>query len=63
MKGIDGPSIVIVTEGTGKLNQNDENISLDAFEGGVYFIAPGAEVELVNESSKPFILYRAFCEA
>lgn len=64
MKGVDGPSILIVTEGKGKLSiKGDESSTLEAFEGGVYFIAPHAEVELVNTSNEPFILYRAFCEA
>lgn len=64
MKGIDGPSIVIVTEGTGKISiKNNESTSLDAFEGAVYYIAPDAEIELVNTSGKPFTLYRAYCEA
>lgn len=64
MKGIDGPSILIVTEGTGKLSiKGNESSALEAFEGGVYFIAPDAEVEIVNNSGKPFTLYRAYCEA
>ena len=65
MKGVDGPSILIVSEGTGKLFIKGEESSstLDAFEGGVYFIAPDAEVEIVNTSGKPFTLYRAYCEA
>lgn len=64
MKGIDGPSIVIVSEGKGKLMiKGDESTSLDAFEGGVYFIAPDAEIEIVSDESSPLTLYRAYCEA
>ncbi|KAG0686527.1 Mannose-6-phosphate isomerase, partial [Pichia californica] len=64
MKGVEGPSILIVTEGTGELSIKGETSStLEAFEGGVYFIAPDAEVEITNTSGKPFTLYRAYCEA
>lgn len=64
MKGIEGPSLLIVTEGSGKvLIKGDESSELDTFEGGVYFIAPNADIELVNTSEKPLILYRAYCEA
>lgn len=65
MKGVEGPSIVIVTEGTGSLQiKGKDDTKLEAFEGAVYYIAPGVEVELDAEAGdKPFVLYRAFCEA
>lgn len=60
MKGIDGPSIVIVTNGKGSVSNGEE--TLDAFAGAVYYIAPNTEISL-NSSTNDFTLYRAYCEA
>lgn len=50
---IDGPSIMIVTDGKGQVDGDS------AGEGSIFYIAPGHEVELSGE----FTLYRAYCEA
>lgn len=60
MKGIDGPSIAIVTKGKGSISDGEE--TLDAFAGAVYYIAPNTETTL-NSVSDDFTLYRAYCEA
>jgi mannose-6-phosphate isomerase len=63
-KGIDGPSIIICTQGKGQLKiKGDDESKLEAFEGGVYFVSPGTELEFINNSNDSFILYRAYCEA
>lgn len=59
---IDGPSVVIVTEGAGELAVKGE-ASQNAIAGSIFFVKPGAEVILSSKSTKePFTLYRAFCE-
>lgn len=64
MKGVDGPSIAIVSEGKGKMHIKGEESTLDCITGGVYFIAPGAEVVLISDDKEtPFTMYRAYCEA
>ena len=57
---VEGPSIVICTEGTGKISVGPKTEEL--IEGYVYFV--GATAELVVESSgdSPFVSFKAFCE-
>lgn len=63
-KGIDGPSILIVTKGEGFLQiKGDELTKIPAKTGFVFFIAPGAEIEMINNDEKEFTSYRAFVEA
>lgn len=63
-KSIDGPSILIVTEGEGEIKiKNSDSSSLPCSEGFVFFIAPNTEIEMSCTSDKKFISYRAYCEA
>lgn len=55
---IDGPSIIICTEGEGKISVG--NKSEDMKEGWVYFIGATAEVTLQTMKEK-FVTFRAFC--
>lgn len=58
---LNGPSIVIVTKGSGLLSEKGG--APQAVKAGyVFFIAPGIEVELVS-SSDDLTTYRAFVEA
>jgi len=59
-RGIEGPSILIVTSGQGTLTSGDLQLSLET--GHVYFIAAGFEISLLAKSHG-FACYRAFCEA
>ncbi|QOU20212.1 hypothetical protein BRETT_004864 [Brettanomyces bruxellensis] len=60
--GIHGPSIVIVTDGSGEIAVRGEK-SQKAEPGYIYFVAPDVELSLSSSSSSsPFTLYRAFCE-
>ncbi|KAI9013225.1 mannose-6-phosphate isomerase [Gaertneriomyces semiglobifer] len=59
VEGVDGPSILIVTEGEGVLAHKE---STDAKLGDVFFIAANVPITLTGKSEKPFIAYRAFCE-
>jgi mannose-6-phosphate isomerase len=59
-KALDGPSIVIITNGKGVLK--GDGVELDAEIGYNYFVAAGVEVELVAQD-KDFTSYRAFVEA
>lgn len=57
----DGPSIVIATNGTGSIKiKGEEPKKVET--GYVFFVAPGAEVEL-ESTSAGFTTYRAFVEA
>lgn len=59
-KAFEGPSILIITKGSGILKYGDKGIPAE--EGYNYFIAPGVEVSLVTDD-KQFTSYRAFAEA
>ncbi|KAK6439545.1 Mannose-6-phosphate isomerase [Oleoguttula sp. CCFEE 5521] len=60
-EGIEGPAIIICTEGKGKISVGPKTEEVK--EGYVYFV--GATAECVLESTdgaKPFVTFRAFCE-
>lgn len=57
---LDGPSITIVTEGSGTVDWGGEN-PLDISQGHVFFIGAGTEVKL--SAGGPLVVYRAFVEA
>lgn len=64
MGNIEGPSILIVTEGTGTISIKNEDEKLEAFEGAVFYIAPDTEIQLENsQNNSKLVCYRAFCEA
>ncbi|KAI9884494.1 MAG: hypothetical protein M1823_003709 [Watsoniomyces obsoletus] len=56
---IDGPSIMVVTEGEGNMTVEGETYELK--EGYVFFIRCGVEVQM--ESAKGVEVHRAYCEA
>lgn len=61
--GFEGPSIVIATNGSGTIRVKGEEAK-KVETGFVFFVAPGAEVELESASTDaPFTTYRAFVEA
>ncbi|KAJ3124753.1 Mannose-6-phosphate isomerase [Nowakowskiella sp. JEL0407] len=57
--GLDGPSILIVTEGNGALEYGSESLELK--EGDVVFIGAGEAVALAGKGGKA-VFYRAYCE-
>ena len=57
---IDGPSIVICTQGKGKISVGSK--TEDMKEGFVYFVGATAELVLENNGSTPFVTFKAFCE-
>lgn len=59
-EAINGPSILIVTEGSGDVVES-ETSKLSLIEGNICFIAPGTPVDLTAESDK-FVSYRAYVE-
>ena len=60
-EGIEGPSIVICTEGQGTISVGPK--SEEIREGWVFFVGATAEVVLESSSGdKPFRTFRAFCE-
>ncbi|EMG49367.1 PMI1 Mannose-6-phosphate isomerase [Candida maltosa Xu316] len=66
MEGIDGPSIIISTNGKGTIQiKGDESSKQPLDTGYVFFIAPGVAVELVADTNQQqdFTTYRAFVEA
>jgi len=58
--GIKGPSVLIITSGSGKLTGDTHNAS-HIETGHVYFVAANTEITLTAESSD-FCVYRAFCD-
>ncbi len=61
-KGVEGPSIVIVTKGNGTISLTNGDVNLEAKMGYVFYIAPGSEVSYEG-TTNGFTTYRAFCEA
>ncbi len=59
VQAIQGPSIMVVTDGEGSMTVEGEKFELK--EGYVFFIRCGVEVQ--TESAKGIRLHRAYCEA
>ena len=55
----DGPSILIVTEGWGKLGTPGED-DMGLKEGSVVFIGAGVNVQFSSGNTDPLVLYRAY---
>ena len=58
--GIRGPSIVIVTEGKGKVSWGDE--ALDIGLGDVFFVGAETRIELEASGVGELVIYRAFVQ-
>ncbi|KAG5368035.1 Mannose-6-phosphate isomerase [Yarrowia sp. C11] len=58
--GIEGPSVVIVSQGAGEITVAGESKKLE--EGFVFFIGPNEKVEVKSSGKEELTLYRAFCE-
>lgn len=62
--GFTGPSIVIATNGRGKISIKGDSSPKFIEAGHVFFVAPNTEIELESLSlDQTFITYRAFVEA
>lgn len=60
---LEGPSIMIVTEGKGKIQVGKDKQASDVdFTGQVYFVAPGEDVVFTADAGSTFVVYRAFVE-
>ncbi|KAH0545138.1 Mannose-6-phosphate isomerase [Glutinoglossum americanum] len=61
LDGVQGPSIVICTQGEGKISvgPNTEVVK----EGYVFFVGATAEVVLESTSKEKFVTFKAFCES
>jgi mannose-6-phosphate isomerase len=59
-EAIEGPAIVICTEGEGTISVGPKKEELR--EGWVYFVGATAECVLESKGSNPFVSFRAFCE-
>jgi len=57
---IEGPSIIICTEGNGKISVGPKVEEMKA--GYVYFVGATAELILEAEGEGPFVTFKAFCE-
>ncbi|KAL8823360.1 MAG: hypothetical protein Q9191_005925 [Dirinaria sp. TL-2023a] len=55
---IDGPSVLFVTEGSGKMSAEGERFELQ--EGFIFFVGQG--VETTYETGKGLVIYRAYAE-
>ncbi|KAJ3513804.1 hypothetical protein NLJ89_g2746 [Agrocybe chaxingu] len=61
-KPVGGPSIGIVTEGSGRIKWNDGKDGLDAGLGDVFFVGANTTVEFENGRQGDLVVYRAFVE-
>ena len=59
-----GPSIMIITSGSGTLSTEADDVSLKVHAGSVVFIAPGTSIKFEHDgSADQLVSYRAFVEA
>lgn len=58
--GMSGPSIIICTEGSGKITVGPKSEEIKA--GYVYFVGATAQVMFENDPGQELITFRAFCE-
>jgi mannose-6-phosphate isomerase len=59
IKGVNGPGIMIVTEGSGKFEADGKSVDLGT--GSIYFIPAMEDVTLTGVGTDAFVVYRAFC--
>lgn len=59
-EGIEGPSIVLCTSGSGKVSVGPK--VEEVREGWVYFVGATAELVVENGVEEPLVLFKAFCE-
>lgn len=59
-EGIEGPSIIICTNGEGKISVGPKSEEIK--EGYVYFVGATAELVLESTGSEPLVTFKAFCE-
>lgn len=57
---VEGPSIVICTQGKGKISVGPK--TEDVKEGYVYFVGATAELILESSGDGEFVTFKAFCE-
>lgn len=57
---IEGPSIVICTEGKGKISVGPKTEEIR--EGWVYFVGATAELVLESSGDEPLVTFKAYCE-
>ncbi|KAG5419220.1 PMI1 [Candida metapsilosis] len=64
-KSIDGPSIIIATNGSGSIKIAGGDNKVDKIDTGyVFFVAPNTDIELIADGGdEQFTTYRAFVEA
>ena len=63
---MNGPSIVIATNGKGTIQITGDDSTKKIDTGYVFFVAPGSSIELTADSAnqdQDFTTYRAFVEA
>jgi mannose-6-phosphate isomerase len=60
LEGMSGPSIIICTEGNGKISVGSKSDEMKT--GYVYFVGATATVVLEAEGEEDFVTFRAFCE-
>ncbi|CUM67743.1 uncharacterized protein PRCAT00005448001 [Priceomyces carsonii] len=62
--GLNGPSIIIATNGSGTISVKGSSDIQNLKRGYVYFVAPNVEIDIVSESTdSELTTYRAFVEA
>ena len=62
-RAVDGPSVMIVVEGGGKVEWGDDGV-MDVGLGDVFFVGAGAEISTrAGGEAEELVAYRAFVEA
>lgn len=59
-EAIAGPSVIICTEGQGKISVGPKTDEIKA--GYVFFVGATAELVMESSSADPFVSFKAFCE-
>ncbi|KAJ3376143.1 Mannose-6-phosphate isomerase [Allomyces arbusculus] len=63
LPALDGPSVLLVTGGTGRLHMAEDEGPVAIAPGSVYLVAPGTSVPVVSDGDGDLIVYRAYCDA
>jgi mannose-6-phosphate isomerase len=59
-EGIEGPSVIICTKGSGKIKVGNKEEEIK--EGYVFFVGATAEVVVEGKGGEGLVLFKAFCE-
>ena len=61
LKPLDGPSIIIITEGSGHFEKSDFNKQIAISAGTTVFCSAGHSL-IINKNNTKLLMFQAYCE-